>query len=356
MNFKLLGLHSDGVSEGAFSRKTRLCVGTLTAITCLVTASAGAQSAPSAGGDEPLMLPDVEPLPAGAAGASGSPASVADPAAAQVQGNNVSSRQSAGERGGSAFSLQLNFDITTGYFYRGIVQERSGFIAQPSARLTMNLYQQDDAKIDAIFGTWNSFHGQRTGASTRSDFTEYWYESDITAGVVLTKGNLSLTTTYTFLTSPSDAFETVQELGFTIAYDDSGLGRPFALRPYVTLAIETGADASDGADSETGIYLEAGIAPTFTVELEKTPLTLSFPVAVGLSLSKYYQNAAGKDDHFGFAQVGAKASVPLPINERYGAWTLSAGVSGLFLGDHTSELNSNKDVEAIGTLGLQVNF
>jgi hypothetical protein len=257
---------------------------------------------------------------------------------------------------GEAVSFQFNLDYTTAYFYRGIIQEDSGLILQPAAKLTVNLFQKDDLKLDSFFGTWNSFHGQKTGAQTRGDFSEYWYESDIFAGFTLTTGPVAFTTSYTFLTSPSDAYETVQELGFSVALDDSEWLGKYALKPYATLAIETGADASDGADSDTGIYLELGIAPGFLFDLGQTPVSITFPASVGLSIDNYYQDATGDDDLFGFAQVGAKASLPLPFGERFGAWTLNAGVSLLYLGDNTSDYNGGQDTEVIGTVGFQVNF
>jgi hypothetical protein len=257
---------------------------------------------------------------------------------------------------GSAIGVQINLDYATAYYFRGIVQEDAGLIIQPSARLTANLGATDDCKLDAFIGTWNSFQGQKTDASTRGDFTEYWYESDLYGGLVLTAGKWSLTTSYTFLTSPSDAYETVQELGLSLAFNDAEWLREWSLKPYATVAIETGADASDGADSDAGTYLELGIGPAFSFNVVRTPVTLVFPVAVGLSLSDYYQDSEGDDDTLGFAQVGARASIPLGEPGRLGAWTLNAGVSLLVLGDHTSEFNGGDETEVIGTLGLQVNF
>lgn len=256
----------------------------------------------------------------------------------------------------SPFSLQLNLDYTTAYFYHGIIQEDTGLILQPAAKLTINLYERDDVKVDGYLATWNSFHGQATGAQTHGDFTEYWYESDLLGGVALTVGKFSLATQYVFITSPSDAYETVQELDFTVAFDDSELLGQFALHPYALLGIETGADSSDGANSPTGTYLELGIAPGFSFDAGKTPIAISFPASVGLSLQDYYQNAADEDDTFGFVQVGVKASIPLPFGERYGKWTLNAGVSGMYLGDHTAEYNGGRHEQLLATVGLQWNF
>ncbi|CAG0953658.1 hypothetical protein PHYC_00339 [Phycisphaerales bacterium] len=257
---------------------------------------------------------------------------------------------------GSAVRAQINLDAATAYFYHGIIQEDSGLILQPAAKVTLNVFQNERIMLDLFAGTWNTFHGQKTGASTQGDFTEYWYESDLLAGATVTMGKFSVTGQYVLLTSPSDAYETVQEFDLTLAYDDTELLKKFALHPYATVGVECGADASDGANSDAGVYLELGVAPGFSFDVSETPVAISFPVSVGLSLKDYYQDAAGDDDTFGFAQVGAKASIPLPFGGRYGAWTLNAGVHGLFLGDHTSDYNSGDGFEVIGTVGLQVNF
>lgn len=283
------------------------------------------------------------------AGAPAHPAATDSPQAREPEANGA-------DESDSPFSFQLNLDYTTAYFYHGIIQEDTGLILQPAARLTINLHEQDDVKLDAILGVWNSFHGQKTGAQTHGDFTEYWYEADLIGGFAFTWDNLTLTSTYTFLTSPSDAYETVQELNFTLAYDDSEWLEEFALHPYVLLGVETGADASDGANSDTGTYLEIGIAPGFSFDVENTPVSIAFPMSVGLSLDNYYQDSAGEDGTFGFAQIGVKASVPLPFGDRYGNWTLNAGFSAMFLGDHTAAYNSGDEEQLIGTVGLQLNF
>ena len=182
-------------------------------------------------------------------------------------------------------------------------------IVQPAARLTTRLVDDAEFKLDGFLGTWNSF-GPNGGTQTGA-LVEDWYESDFYAGFTLSHGKLSLTTSYIFLTSPSDAFQTVQELGFTLALDDSDWMKAWALKPYATLAIETGSNGSDGPELDNGAYLELGIAPGFSFDMGKTPVTLTFPTSVGLSLSDYYQDAGGSDGTFGFAQIGAKASIPL---------------------------------------------
>lgn len=258
---------------------------------------------------------------------------------------------------GTAISVQLNLDFTNAYFYRGIRQQDNGLIAQPTARITTRLLNDAEFKLDGFIGTWNSF-GPNGGMQT-GGLIEDWYESDVYAGFTLTHGKVSLTTSYTFLTSPSDAFQTVQELGFTLALDDSEWMKELALKPYATLAIEAGSNGSDGPDLSNGVYFELGIAPGLSFDVNMTPITLTFPASVGLSLSDYYEDATGGDDAFGFAQAGVKASIPLGQPGgvgRFGAWTLNAGVSVLCLGDHTKAFNGSDGTEVIGTVGLQWNF
>jgi len=254
----------------------------------------------------------------------------------------------------SPFSFQLSVDLTNAYFFRGIIQQDDDLIVQPAAQMNIRLHERNDFRVDATLGVWNSF-GKNSGDNDRSAL-KHWYEADLYAGFIVTKDKLSLTTTYTWYTSPSDAFRTVEELTFTLAFNDRDYLGKFSLQPYATLGIETGTNFADGADSDRGTYLELGIAPGFGFDLARTPITITFPISVGLSLNDYYQDAAGEDDTFGFLQAGVNASFPLPIDKSAGAWTLNAGASILYLGDHTADYNGGDDTEFIGTIGIQWSF
>lgn len=254
----------------------------------------------------------------------------------------------------SPYSLTLSVDVTTAYIYHGLIQEDTGAIIQPAALATINLYEKDSFRLDVELNAWNSVHSRKTASPRQDDSIASWYECDLGAGVVLTWDKLSVSSMFTFFTSPSGAFPTEQELSFRVDYaDDKWLDR-FSLNPYAMVAIETNSHAADGQDP--GVYLELGIAPECTFEVWKTEVTLSFPVAVGLSLKKYYQDATGDDETFGFSSVGAKASIPLPIALRYGGWTLSAGLTAYFFGDHTAALNNDDHGKLVGTVGVQLDF
>ncbi len=62
----------------------------------------------------------------------------------------------AGAAEKSPLSFDAGIDFTTAYFFRGILQQDEGFIAQPYA----NAYYQINDSLKIWTGVWNSFHGQ----------------------------------------------------------------------------------------------------------------------------------------------------------------------------------------------------
>lgn len=255
----------------------------------------------------------------------------------------------------SRFHFSLGADYTTAYFNRGYNVEDSGWIVQPFADLSLDVIRLDDATISITMGTWNSFQGEATDAGTSDRFTKYWYECDLYAGVGLTAGHWDFQARYYAYTSPSDAFETIEEIYLSGAFDDSELLGAWALQPSAIVAIEVGDVANDGEG--TGSYLQLGVAPGFAFDAGSvTDVAVSFPASVGLSLHDYYEGPDGENDVFGYASVGVTVGVPLPIDKSWGQWTLRAGVQGLYLGGVTSEVNDGNHFEVIGTAGVTVEF
>src|SRR6185436_470451 len=149
--------------------------------------------------------------------------------------------------------------------------------------------------IGVNVGLWNSLHSGDAGVDGPSG--KLWYEADLyaTFGLGFGKGT-SLGLTYTAYTSPNGMFNTVRELSFKFALDDSGaLGRA-ATKPYLIVARELDGQADGGA--EEGTYLELGAAPGFPV----AGLTVNVPLRAGFSLGDYYEGVLG-DERFGFFSV-----------------------------------------------------
>ena len=255
----------------------------------------------------------------------------------------------------SPFHLALGADWTSAYFFRGFRQEGSGLIVQPYADGVLDVHTSDDATISLAFGTWHSFHSEATGAAGEDGFGKHWYEADYYAGADLSVGVWALGARYYFYTSPSNVFGTIEEFDLTVAFDDSEFLGAWSLKPSAVLGVETGTHTTDGG--RKGTYLQLGVAPGFSFDAGAVKgVAVSFPVSVGLSLSNYYEGANGENDAFGFASVGAQASLPLNPDTTGGVWTLRAGVQCLFLGDATRSFNNGDGFEVIGTVGVSLAF
>ena len=251
-----------------------------------------------------------------------------------------------------AFSLAGGIDWTTAYFFRGYQQENAGLIFQPYFTLSTPIVENDDYTVSGYIGTWNSFHSKKTFQSGTGPST--WYESDLFGGIDVSFGDWTIGTVYTFYTYPNGAFNTIQEIGFRVGYNDAALTEEqigFALKPYAAVYFET----KDGNGTED-TYLELGIAPSWG--LGDSDITLSVPVVLGMSLDDYYVDGDGDNEFFGYSSIGLFASMPLDgIPARYGSWTLTGGVQWLFLGaDGLEAANNGDDNELIAKIGLGFSY
>ncbi len=251
----------------------------------------------------------------------------------------------------------VSLDVTTAYFFRGVVQEKRGVIAEPSVELGWRLWQGTDwlGDVDLTFGTWNSAHSGPTGAgSTRGG----WYESDVYATLsakVLER--VAIATSYVAYHSPNGSFATVQEETLSIAFDDAGLLFARGLQPSVTIAFEL-AGQTDGGDGR-GIYAEAGIAPAVDLlAMGDFTTVLSLPVTVGFGVRDYYElPGTTRDDAFGFVDAGLVLTTALAFVPKVaGAWEASLGLHYLALGDTNETRNGGDGDEWIGTFSLRTTF
>jgi hypothetical protein len=251
-------------------------------------------------------------------------------------------------------TLSGGVDYTTAYFFRGYNQEDARFIVQPWATIGATVLDSDNLDISAYLGTWNSLHAQPSGGDGNI------YETDYYAGVDFSSGPLTLGVIYTAYTYPSDVFGTIQEFGAKLSYRDGDmmqkLGVPFALSPYVGYYIETSDDNAGGTQDQ---YLEVGIAPSFAVGKS---VTIGVPVVLGMSPDHYYLDSDGHNEFFGYLSIGVTASIPLPLPAKYGAWSLTGGLTYLqLLADNVQELNDHpskggqgdgEEYKVIGKLGV----
>ena len=243
-------------------------------------------------------------------------------------------------------------DFTTAYFFRGYNQEDQGVIGQPYLTLYSKFSDDDEFKVTGYVGTWNSIHSEGTLADGSGP--DSWYESDFFTGVDLSSGAFTLGFVYTIYMYPGGAFESIQELGAKLAWDDSEFQKGklgFALKPYFAVYAET----NDENGSEDW-YGELGVAPgvyTFN-EDGRYPVAISVPLTLGLSLKDYYFDEGGDEEFFGYAAAAVAVSVPLAfIPAEYGAWNVTGSFQYLYLNaEGLQAANHGDDYELIGKVGL----
>jgi hypothetical protein len=251
----------------------------------------------------------------------------------------------------SRLSGILQLDLTNAYFFRGILNERDGLIAQPWAELYVSLYSAEDGAIRDVTlgaGVWTSIHSEETLAANSPESV---YETDLYPLLSVGFANgLTLTTTYYFYTSPNDAFDTVEELNFTLAWDDSEVFA-FPLAPWVNVAIETKL-TSLGDHEGTGVQF--GIEPTL-FELTNG-VSFSLPLEMGLAIEDYYEEADGSEDTFGYVSFGLAVSIPLAFVPGPGSWSLGLSGKGLYFGDTLAEVNEGDELYPVVMGSLSIEF
>lgn len=209
-------------------------------------------------------------------------------------------------------AVGADMPFLTGYVFRGIVQEFDPkFTVQPF--VDFGIAVSDTTTVNV--GTWNSFH---TG-SNKDALDGAFYESDLYASATFVTGKWKPGVLYTLYTSPAGGYDGVgadgsigvSELAFFASYDDSGSAHP--LSPKIVVAFET-TDTQADFGSKKGIYVEAGVKPTFKSSKD-SKVTFAVPVKIGLSAKDYYEtldaNLAYTDNKFGYLQFGANASIPV---------------------------------------------
>jgi len=247
----------------------------------------------------------------------------------------------------SRFSGIVQLDLTNAYYFRGILQEKDGFIAQPWGEAYFSLYGSDDGfirDVTAGFGVWMSIHSEDTLALNSP---QSLYETDYYPLVSIEfAGGVTLLTTYYFYDSPNGAWDqAVQELNFKLSWDDSEALGKFAVAPYVNLAIET---YSTSLGSKSGTGLQFGIAPTF---YENDNFSISGSAEIGLAIDNYYEGVDSTENTFGYAALGG--GVGVPINDTFAA---NLGFKYYIFGDDLQTVNGGHGGHDVVTASLSASF
>jgi hypothetical protein len=256
-------------------------------------------------------------------------------------------------------SLWLQNDLTNVYFFRGILNERDGYIWQPVLELYVNLFESEDGPIRSVTiggGVWNSYHEEKTLAvnSPQHLYETDWYpllEVGLPAG-------FSLNAYYYYYTSPNGAFDTVQELNLGAAWDDSEVFGRFAVQPWINFAIET---QRTSFGNHEGSLFQIGIEPTlYEHDSEDWAFAFTLPVEMGLAINNYYEEESptgGHDeDTLGYVSYGVTASLPISsIPAEFGSWTASVTGKGYYLHEALARFNrgDHNYGQVVGSLSLE---
>ena len=263
---------------------------------------------------------------------------------------------------------RLGLDFTNGYYFRGILQENQGLIAQPWIEFGYDLVDpsEDLRKLELRFGSFNTLENNK-----RFGNGEIWYESDFYIDLTAGLGErLTLGARYTAYTSPNSTFnaarrfglqKTVQELAFTFGYDDRNLllnSIDSGIQPYAKVAFELDGQRDNGVVGNEGIYAEFGLRPSFRLVEDDPYLRLSIPVTLGFSLGNYYESIGGRnDDAFGYFDIGAEVSTALNfLPQRMGPWQVHGGLHWLLLGDNLEARNGGDTSELILSVGMSTSW
>ena len=116
-------------------------------------------------------------------------------------------------------SLSITNEFTNIYMFRGIKQERDGFIWQPYIDVGLKVWESEDAPIKGVtlgMGIWNSFHSKKT--LSRGSGPSNLYETDFYPSLTLDlAGGWQTAFTYYVYTGPNGSFDTVQEFAAAVS-------------------------------------------------------------------------------------------------------------------------------------------
>jgi hypothetical protein len=253
---------------------------------------------------------------------------------------------------------------------RGMVLEDQGLVSQ--GLLGVNFEILDNVTL--ITGIWTDIHSNSdgpgpnasvAGAGTPGTNLDEFYEFDWWMGASIELDKLNFTAYYEEFLNPSDDFVAMtagfesRHIQTVISYDGLGddLIESVKMNAYLRLLFEL--DGSVGPTASDGVYIELGIAPSFTlIDNPNTPVTLAVPLIVGMGADNFYEG----NETVGYTSFGVKASMPIKALAQWGNWTVTTGVNAVIgRDDAVGNFNSNiagqsNDTRVIGYVSFGAGF
>ena len=222
------------------------------------------------------------------------------------------------------FSGSAEVGIADKYIYHGYVLENQGAIIQPEFEVLARFYSGEGllTKASLRLYVFSSFQTHESRNEQADAMIHSWYEVQVEMGIVLELAkHFTFSASYVRFESPNHAFIAANAAEFILSLDDSEWLGACALNPHVSWFRPF---PGGWTSSDEGSYFEFGIEPERSFGKSERPVTISFPIAIGLGQKRYYLG-----EHFGFFSAGVSVSVPLAfIPSSWGEWNL--GLSGTY--------------------------
>jgi hypothetical protein len=251
------------------------------------------------------------------------------------------------------FSGSAAIGLADKYIYHGYILENQGAIVQPEFEVLARFYSGPGfaTKASLRLYIFSSFQTHESRAEKTDAMIQAWYEVQVETGIVLELAKrFTLSVSYVRFESPNQAFIAANAAELILSLDDSDWLGACALHPHLSWfrPFPGGWESSD-----EGSYFELGIEPEGTIGKGERPVTISFPIALGLGQKRYYLG-----EHFGFFSAGVAVSVPLAfIPSNWGDWSVGLSATYYRLGRNVAA-HSNGGVrdESAVALGLGTEF
>jgi hypothetical protein len=229
------------------------------------------------------------------------------------------------------------FDISFKNDYitpRGLLVTNTGLTTQVLAGLAIDVYKDKTGFINLVSFysyVWNDLWSEQKHPTAGS-----WNEFDWAVGMTVKFAqNWKFGVEYVEFLSPPGNFSAERNIEFTLAYDDSWMGLPITINPYVKLFYEASGPSTVVVGKAGDIYdVELGIVPTVSL-LKSTgiPLTVSAPTWITVGPAAYWNkggNPCGvtlcSNDNVGVFSTGLTGKLALNwIPSRFGNWYAKAG-------------------------------
>ena len=253
--------------------------------------------------------------------------------------------RSGAAAGDGTLSGNFGLNIATGYYNRGVLQNRHGLNFQPYGNLTIKAFEGDGpiSRVDFHLGTWFNL----TDANSRMRNGKVWSEIDILPGISVKLGNFTITETFqTAIFPDNNAVNNFRGLETRVAYDDRDLLGAFALHPTFTHLASLGGGAGFGMGAG-GHYWHFGVNPGTSLG----PVNVSVPIGIGFGSGEFYRTS---NNGYGFSSIGLATEMKLPFDTEMGRWSVNASV---IYYDFSRGNTGNPAVrDVVGRVGLGVAF